>query len=97
MKRLCLLLGVCAVLNATTGLAHAEACGDQIKQLRRTAQLDHEPTPESVTQSKTYAQLMFAAALAEAEALNAEGSEADCLQAADRAKQCSSQVEKLRQ
>jgi hypothetical protein len=32
-------------------------------------------------------QLMFAAALAEAEALNAEGNEAECLLAAGRAKQ----------
>jgi len=37
--------------------------------------------PSSLTQ------LMFAAALAEAEALNAEGNEAGCLLAAGRAKQ----------
>ena len=46
-----------------------------------------KPTPESVRQVQTYAQLMFAAALAEAEALDAEGNEAECLLAARRAKQ----------
>jgi hypothetical protein len=84
MSRLSSLLIVCAALSAGTGLAHAGACADQ---LRQAVQLDHQPTPETVRQVQTYGQLMFAAALAEAEALNAEGNEAECLLAAGRAKQ----------
>jgi hypothetical protein len=51
---------VCATLSATTGLAHAGACADQITELRQAAKLGHQPTPESVRQAQTYAQLMFA-------------------------------------
>jgi hypothetical protein len=87
MSRLSFLLIVCAALSAGTGLAHAGTCADQITQLRQAARLDHDPTPESVRQVQTYAQLMFAAALAEAEALDAEGNDAECLLAARRAKQ----------
>lgn len=87
MRRLSSLLMVCASLSATTGLAHAGACADQITQLRQAAQVGHEPTPETVWQVETYSQLMFAAALAEAEALDAEGRDAECLLAAGRAKQ----------
>jgi len=43
--------------------------------------------PDSVSHVQTYAQLMFAAELAQAEALDAIGSEADCLLAARRAKE----------
>jgi hypothetical protein len=87
MSRLSPLLIVCAALSAGTGLASAGTCADQITQLRHAVQLHHEPTPETVGQVQTYGQLMFAAALAEAEALNAEGNEAECLLAASRAKQ----------
>jgi hypothetical protein len=87
MSRLSTVLIVCATLAATTGLAHAGACADQITELRQAAQLDHEPMPESVAQSRSYDQLMFAAALAEAEALAAYGNEPDCLVAARRAKE----------
>jgi hypothetical protein len=87
MSGLSAVLIVCATLSATTGLAHAGACADQVTQLRQAAQLRHEPTPEQVRQVQTYDQLMFDAALAEAEALDAEGNEADCLLAARRAKQ----------
>ena len=76
-----------AILSATTGLAHARACAEQITQLRQAGQLDHEPTPERARQAQTYDQLMFVAALAEAEALDAEGNETECLMAARRAKQ----------
>jgi hypothetical protein len=38
--------------------------------LRQAAQLDHEPTPESVGQAQTYAQLSFAAELAQAEVIS---------------------------
>ena len=86
MSRLSSLI-VCAALSAATGLAHAGTCANQITELRQVAQLDHQPTPETVRQVQTYTQLMFAAALAEAEALNAEGNEAECLLAAGRAKQ----------
>ena len=51
------------------------------------AQLHHQPTPESVGQGETYAQSTFAAALARAEALDAEGNETECLLAARKAKQ----------
>jgi len=77
----------CATLSATTGLAHAGACAGQIKELRQAAQLGHEPTPESVGQEQTYAQLIVAAELAQAEAQDALGHEPDCLLAARRAKQ----------
>jgi hypothetical protein len=56
-------------------------------ELRQAAKLGHQPTSESVWEVQTYAQLMFAADLAQAEALNAEGNEAECLLAARRAKQ----------
>jgi hypothetical protein len=87
MRRLSAVLIICATLSATTGLAHAGACSDQIRQLRQAAQLSHEPTPESVNQAQTYGQLMFAAALAEAEALDSLGNEAGCAVAAGHAKQ----------
>jgi hypothetical protein len=86
-NRLCVVLIVCAALSATTGLAHARACADQINQLRQAAQLGHDPTPESVGQAQTYAQLSFAAELAQAEAQDALGHEPECLLAASRAKQ----------
>jgi hypothetical protein len=57
--------------------------------LRQIAQLAHQPTPESVGQAQTYAQLMFAAALAQAEVQDVLGHEADCMMAASRAKEMS--------
>jgi hypothetical protein len=87
MGRLSAVLIVCATLSATIGLAHAGACADQITQLRQAVKLGRQPTPESVRQAQTYAQLMFAADLVQAEALDAEGNEAACLLAARRAKQ----------
>ena len=85
MSRLSAVLIVCAALSATTGLAHAGACADQITQLRQAAQLDHQP--ESVGQGQTYAQLIVAAELAQAGAQDALGHEPACLLAARRAKQ----------
>jgi hypothetical protein len=64
-----------------------ELCAEQITQLQHAGRLDHEPTPERANEAQSYGQLMFAAALAEAEALDAEGNEAECLMAARRAKQ----------
>jgi hypothetical protein len=93
-------------LVATTAMAHAGVCADQIKQLRQAtrqsaaniaagptarqsigAQLHHQPTPQSVGEGETYAQSMFAADLAHAEAQDALGNEAECMLAARRAKQ----------
>jgi hypothetical protein len=62
------------------------ACSDQISELRQTASLNHQPTPGTVFQAQTYAQLTFAADLALAEAQNAEGRNDECLLAARRAK-----------
>lgn len=87
MSRLSAALTLWAALCVPTGLAYAGPCTDQIRQLRQAAQTDHAPTPESVWQAQSYDQLMFAAELAEAEALDAEGNEAQCLTAAQRAKQ----------
>ena len=83
MSRLPAVLIVYAALSATTGLAHAGACADQITQLRQAAHLDHQP--ESVGQGQTYAQLIVAGELAQAEAQDALGHEPNCT--ARRAKQ----------
>jgi hypothetical protein len=87
MRRLFTVLFVCAILSGTTGMASAGTCTDSIKNLRQAAQLSHQPTPESVSQAQTYQQLMFAAALAQAEAQDVLGHEAECLIAARRAKE----------
>ena len=87
MGRPSAMLIVCAALSTTTGLAHARGCVGQIMQLQQAAQLDHQPMPESVPQAKSYDQLLFAADLALAEALDADGQEEACLLAARRAKQ----------
>ena len=86
MRRLSTVLFVCAILSGTTGLAWAGACTGHIRELRQAAQLAHQPTPES---GQTYGQLMFAAALARAEAQDVLGHEADCLMTAHRAKEMS--------
>jgi hypothetical protein len=52
-NRLSAVLIVCPALSATTGLAHARVCADQITQLPQAAQFDHDPTPESVGQAQT--------------------------------------------
>lgn len=75
-----------ASLGVTTGPAHAASCSDQIADLRQAALLNHQPTPETVWQAQTYAQLMFAADLTLAEAQNAEG-KGECILAARRAKE----------
>jgi hypothetical protein len=87
MRKLSSVLFVCAILNGTTGMASAGTCTDSINNLRQAAQLGHQPTPESVSQAQTYHQLMFAAALAQAEAQDVLGHEAECLIAARRAKE----------
>jgi hypothetical protein len=87
VRQLFTLLFVCAILSGTTGIASAGTCTDSIKNLRQAAQLGHQPTPESVSRAQTYQQLMFAAALAQAEAQDVLGHEAECLIAARRAKE----------
>jgi hypothetical protein len=89
MHRLCTVVFVCVFLSGATGLARAGACAEHIRDLRQAAELAHRPTPESISQSHSYSQLMFAAALAQAEAHEVLGHEADCLMAARRAKQMS--------
>jgi hypothetical protein len=87
MTRLSALLIVCAALIVATGSADAATCADQIARLRQVAQLDHQPSPESTSRIQSYAQLMFVAELEQAEALQVVGNEAECLLAAERAKQ----------
>jgi len=87
MRCLTALLIFCAALSVMPDFAHAGACTAKITLLRQAAQRSHEPMPDSVSHVQTYAQLMFAAELAQAEALDAIGSEADCLLAARRAKE----------
>jgi len=89
MRRLSTILFACGILSGTTGLAWAGACGDKIRELRQAAQLVEQPTLESVGRAQTYAQLMFAAALARAEAHEVLGHEAECLMAARGAKEMS--------
>jgi hypothetical protein len=55
--------------------------------LRQEALLNHQATPETVWKAQTYAELMFAADLALAEAQGAERHEDECLLAARHAKQ----------
>jgi hypothetical protein len=70
----------CATLGTAMSFVHAGVCADQITQVRRAAQIDHQPTPG-------YAQLMFSADLTRAEALDAEGNEQACLPAVSSAMQ----------
>jgi hypothetical protein len=76
-----------ATTSVTTVPARAASCPDQIADLRQVALLNHQPTPETVWQARSYAQLMFAADLALAEAQDAEGNNDECLLAARRAEE----------
>jgi hypothetical protein len=76
-----------ATTSVTTGPAHAASCSEQIAELRQSALRNHQATPETVWQARSYAQLMFAADLALAEAQDAEGNNDECLLAARRAEQ----------
>jgi hypothetical protein len=78
---------VLAALSVTTDPTHAGSCSDKIAGLRREALLNHQATPETVWKVRTYAELMFAADLALTEALEAEGSEGECVLAARRAEE----------
>ena len=87
MRRQSILLFIFTILSGTADLARAGVCGDNTRDLRQAAQLAHRPTPESVSQAQTHAELMFAAELAHAEAEDVLGHEGDCLLAARRAKE----------
>ena len=76
---------VLATASVTTGQTDAAACSDQIAGLRQAALVNHQPTPETVWQAHSYAQLMFAADLALAEAKDEVGNKDECLLAARRA------------
>ena len=86
MRRISATLIVAAALSTTTGFAHARDCSGQITQLQQEAQLDRQPTSDSAPHAKSYDALMFAADMALAEALHADGNEEECLLAAGRAK-----------
>jgi len=63
--------------NPTTGPTAPQSVG---------AQLGRQPTPESVKRAREEAQARFAVVLARAEALDAEGKHAECMQAVADAK-----------
>ena len=50
------------------------------------AQLHHQPTAQSVRQAEEHARSRFAAALARAKTLNAEGNAAECIESVGEAK-----------
>jgi uncharacterized protein YjiS (DUF1127 family) len=87
IRQLSILLFTFAILSGTADLARAGVCRDDTRDLRQEAQLAHRPTPESVSQAQTHAELMFAAELAHAEAEDVLEHEGDCLLAARRAKE----------
>ena len=74
-----------ATTSVTTGPAHAASCSEQIAELRQSALRNHQATPETVWQARSYAQLMFAADLTLAEAQDALGNNDECLSTARRA------------
>jgi hypothetical protein len=78
-------IAVLGVSSQAFAQSDAVSCSNQIAELRHAALLNHQPTPETVWRAQSYAQLMFAADLALAEAQNAEGRN-ECLLAVRRAK-----------
>jgi hypothetical protein len=101
MSKLATVLLMCLIIGQSAGLAQAASCSDEITQLRRAAitpgagptapqsvdaQLRRQPTPESVQRAEQAAQSSFAALLARAEALAAEGKHAECMEAVTNAK-----------
>ena len=79
--------GALATVSMTTDLGHAASCSEKIAELRQTALRNHQATPETVSQARGYAQLMFAADLTLAEAQDALGNNDECLLAARRAEE----------
>src|SRR4029077_18301849 len=68
--------------HRTPTTPHAEPTAPQ----RSGAQLSHEPTPASIKRAKARARAAFAAALARAKRLDAQGDRARCTKALARAK-----------
>jgi hypothetical protein len=58
------------------------------------AQLHHQPTPRSVRTADENAQSMFAAILARAKALNADGKTGECIQSVAEGRVCSASNER---
>ena len=82
MRRLSVVLAICAVLATTAGLAHAGPCVDQLTTLQQAPQLSHQPMRESMKQAQTYSELMLSTDLARAETLDSPGNEEKCRLAA---------------
>jgi hypothetical protein len=76
---------IASLQTAARQLVHNPAAGPSAPQ-SIGAQLGRQPTPESVRRAQGEAQSRLAAALARAGALDAEGKQAQCMQAATEAK-----------
>lgn len=99
MRPLPLLLTVLASI-LTTAPAHAGPCEGDIARIKEVAQrssgptapqsigaqLSRQPTPDSVRRAQDQAQSTLAAIVARAEAADAEGNRAACMQAVGEAK-----------
>jgi len=79
--------GALVTVSMTTDPGRAASCSEKIAELRQTALRNHQATPETVSQARGYAQLMFAADLTLAEAQNVLGNNDECLLAASRAEE----------
>jgi hypothetical protein len=79
--------GVLATVSMTTDQGGAASCFEKITELRQAALRNHQATPETISQARGYAQLMFAADLTLAEAQDALGNNDECLSAARRAEE----------
>jgi len=79
--------GALVTVSMTTDPGRAASCSEKIAELRQTALRNHQATPETVSQARGYAQLMFAADLTLAEAQDALGNNDECLMAARRAEE----------
>ena len=79
--------GALITVSMTTDPERAASCSEKIAALRQTALRNHQATPETISQARGYAQLMFAADLTLAEAQDALGNNDECLSAARRAEE----------
>jgi len=79
--------GALITVSMTTDPGRAASCSEKIAALRQTALRNHQATPETISQARGYAQLMFAADLTLAEAQDALGNNDECLSAARRAEE----------
>ena len=79
--------GALITVSMTADPGRAASCSEKIAVLRQTALRNHQATPETVSQARGYAQLMFAADLTLAEAQDALGNNDECLSAARRAEE----------